>query len=441
MKTNIATKIFKYLTIFIFIGVPVSYVGYLFVQNPDSITLSYWPGKSISLRIAASILATFTIGVLFSGVIALLLSAKHSVEEWLFERKYKALIRNQKLILDARENLVFGRVDDAARVFNRVLDNDPRNLLALFHLVEVLKKKGELKSALLLLERFRENGEHSTELLVEISNLQNKLGNHSAAVDNLSLILKNDPTNKYALKMIVESFQELKLYDRALHFQNELVRVSGHSDRKDAQEKLADLELLIEQKLAGNNFPPQEKFKEILKRHKNHPATLVKLAEKQYYEKDFAEAGKNFLKAYQGTPEFRYLEQAVVSFLKANDPAKAIATAKSGFESKGREGTPTLVQPGFLLINLYLHLGMLDDAAVGISALEESCLREKLTSDCLILEVLKLRLQDKVGAGGKQSEKLIGELSEFLNIPGDQVLDSVVVPKKPTAQQTSSVNQ
>lgn len=216
-------RLFNRFLIFILL---LSLAAYVVVLNRDTATLRL--GSTWEITSAAGFIY---IGVLLTGCLLTFLVAL-AFGAWMFfrERKLINLERRRqsfdKTILQARSYLASGEWLKARDLWQQIIRKDPDNIVARVELSRSFEGSGDLIEALRTLDMTRGALKENTEVLFRAAELNARLGNKTAALDNLGLILRQHP-NRRAARMARDLAEELGKLQDALVYQTQVENFGG----------------------------------------------------------------------------------------------------------------------------------------------------------------------------------------------------------------------
>lgn len=216
-------RLFNRFLIFIIL---LSLVAYVVVLNRDPATLRLGRTWEVSATAGFIYIGVLITGSLFTFLIALAFGARMYIRERRlvgFERRRQSF---ERLILDARAYLASGEWLKARDLWQQIIRKDPDNIVARVELSRSFEGSGDLAEALRTLDMTRSGLKENIEVLFRAAELNSRLGNKTAALDNLGLILRNHP-NRRAARMARDLAEELGKIDDALMYQEQIDGFGG----------------------------------------------------------------------------------------------------------------------------------------------------------------------------------------------------------------------
>lgn len=395
------SKIVK-LLIVLLVAAIISYVFYL---NPLPAQVYLSPDSSITLPMALVLIATFFVGVLVTALFAFFIGLRVTFHTWRIEKKQKQVKEHHHMIAGARGELALKNFNSARGLFQKVIASDPNDVEARVLLAETYRRNGELKEALKVLEEARVEDKKNVELLLLAAEVNEQLGNDTAAFDNAAMVLKLSPKNTFALKRLVADCQRLNRYEEAVTYQEQLLRLVPREDYEQEQQTLAHLELKKAQKsLSG--APLAKALEEILKRHKDFTPARAVLAELRCDALELDAASKLWSKCFEESQDPLYLERIASMWIHADDPTRAVASVRNTLQQPGKKDVDVTAHVFF--ISLLLRLEMVDEARTEFEKLRSISLKDEELKTAYT--VIKAKLLQKEGREDEALEEVFSRL-------------------------------
>jgi len=221
---------------FLLLAAIISAALYVTLSNSDSATLKLGPTLQVTTYAGVIYIAVFAAGCVAASFVALFFGFKG----YLRERKLRSAERNRQAFFDlfvqARSFMAGGEYGAARDVWEQVLRHDFDNVIARVELSRCVEELGDAREALRVLDATRLSSRSNTEVLFRAADLNQRLGNSTAARDNLALVLDTAP-NKRALEMARNLSEKLGDIQDALDYQDQLERV-GYSSEELTQARV-----------------------------------------------------------------------------------------------------------------------------------------------------------------------------------------------------------
>jgi tetratricopeptide (TPR) repeat protein len=387
---------------FLALGLIVCLVLYVVVLNREPATLRLGEAWQISAASGFIYIGVFAVGVLLSLLVGVLFGA---LMYWR-ERRLIALEKRrqsfEQMILKARSYLASDEWQKARDLWQQILRKDPDNIVARVELSRSFQGSGDLQESLRVLDLTRATFKENGEVLFRAVELNLALGNQTAALDNLGLLLRAQPNHK-AAAMARDIALRLGKLDDAFEYQQQ-VESLGFSG-EDYSAIRADLAFRRGvQDAGGDNGRLVEFLVSFTKKHPQHSGASEKLAS-LWLEEGRVENAADLLaksaKTSQGVEGWSrlaslWLKQLASSPLQRAE--RALAAARSAVAgSRGIER----IRAELLVARVQLELGQLDECKATLENLqtirskEGMSLPTDLERDALVLAALTAhRLRD-----------------------------------------------
>ena len=416
-------------------------VSYLFYFNPESIEFIYGPGRSFKGPLALLLAVAFSFGALLVGSLAFVSSVGRSFRERRIEKSRQVLSGQWAELVDGREKMLGGDFKGAETTFQKMLTDNPENVVARVHLAEVFGRQGQKLKAMRVLEKERKNSQN-LEVLFSLAEIADSLENYTAAYDNLVLLLKTYPKNEFLLKSLVKASAELGRFDEAIDYQTRLARLSSGEKYTEAQEELAALELRhLEKQMPKDQVAHKNALEGILKRHKNFGPALARIAEIECKEGKHEKASKLLSKAYRSKADVHYLRWLAQMWLTQGEPERALREIRSLVDDKSP------FDARLFRVGLMFHLasrGLVDSLEEGhnqLTAIESSASEsQKQDPGFVQLKSEGLRLQGRVEDAYKMLFHFGVERFTLANILFPVSVNGAAAPEVGTASAASAVS-
>lgn len=321
------------------------------------------------------------------------------IRSWLREQKLKNLDRQRREFyegaLEARSCAAAGQWRKASQIWESLVRKDPTDMIARMELSRCLEAVGETREALRILESARASNPENIEVLFRTAELQLALGNRTAAIDNLALILSSRP-NCRAATLARDLSEELERYSDALEYQARLEELSaGKMDHSAARACLEYKQLARE--LGTDSAALEKELRSFIRRYPQCVPALARLAAFEALRGEIEKAAQLYSRAAHASGNSSYWMEAASLWLGQNRPEKAVAAARAAVREAG--GIQRL-RFELDLIRLYISLNMLDDAQTALDALEQTAAKEGLPLEgTLLLEYRAARALCLIRAG------------------------------------------
>ena len=347
---------------------------YIVISNRESATFSMGDSWSITANLGVLLISAFSAGLLFSSIIALFFGFK----AWLRERKLISQDKQRQAFLDglveARGLLAAHEWSKSQAIWQGLIRRDPTKSVARVELSRSLEHGGDVSEALRVIESVRAEQTDNLEVLFRAFEIQKLLGNKTAAIDNLALILGKNPSLRAAIEARTLS-EELGRIADALEYHEQCIELG--EDRESSSRHGAELQLkLILQDSQKDKELLGKELIGFLKRYPESVSGHLALAKLEQERGNNQEAAQSLINAAKAGAGLSAWNDAAALWLNQGRPEKAIAAARSA-----AQGTSGLARIEALLFRCQLHLGLnnAEEAEKTLSELKEYTAQQSLT--------------------------------------------------------------
>jgi tetratricopeptide (TPR) repeat protein len=340
----------------------VALISALFLLNPQTAEVHLGRGHSYMLPMALILILTFVAGSLFAFALAFVSQFQLSWEAWRERRLRTSERAHLKDLVGIRELVALENYQEASVKLSQILKEDADNAVARSLLATCQDELGNPLLALRTLEEGRGRAINSSELYLKAATIYEKQGNLTAALDNISLLLKSHPNSKKVLREGVRIAERLDDLDRAVQFQERLLKVTNNMEYQDEQARLAKLELSNIKKKPQTIQP--EELSRLLKKHRTFAPAYEFQAELDQLRGESELATRSYLRGFELSGDTDILAKVAMLWLKKDDPDKAVRNIKTALRDKD-----SLFGRAYLVC-LTAALGMSDEASKELVRLE-----------------------------------------------------------------------
>lgn len=267
---------------------------YITLSNSATATIKLGPTLQVTTYAGVIYIGVFALGCVAASFVALFFGFKG----YLRERKLRAAERNRQSFFDlfvkARSYMAGGEFPAARDVWEQILRHDHDNIMARVELSRCLESIGDLREALRVLDSTRSTSRNNIEVLFRAADLNRRLGNNTAARDNLVLVLDITP-NKKALEEARDLSEAMGNFDDALEYQSELEKVGYSSDELTAARTRITFQTIVHS--AHNDAALREALIPFVKKNPRYVPALDRLAQVEISLGNLDHAAELFVKA------------------------------------------------------------------------------------------------------------------------------------------------
>ena len=346
---------------------------YVVVTNNQSVTIQL--GSWVySAAVGVVLLAAFAAGVLLTATIGLIFGLAAYLRERRLERRERDRLAFYEGMVEARSHAASADWARAHRSWESIVRRDPTHIIARIELSRSLQNQGEAREALRVLDEARAAAPHNVEVLFRAAELNMALGNRTAAMDNLALVLYHQP-NRHAARLARDLSEELGRIEDAFEYQAKLDALGA--DDADADETRARLRfkrLLQEAEAPGAQKDRlSEDLREFVKKHPACLPAVEKLAALEIEEGRSDAAAQLLVKAAKISGAHALWRKVSRIWINGKNPANAISSARTAaHEARGEARLLAELE----LIRLYASLGMIEEALRELAGFEALATQE-----------------------------------------------------------------
>ncbi len=348
---------------------------YIVMLNRDTVTFSIGGAWAITANLGVLLISAFSAGLLVASMIALLFGFK----AWMRERKLLSLDRQRQNFIDgmvrARNLSASADWEKARDLWHSLSRRDPSDIIGRLEYAGALEKDGEYSEALKEVESVRADHPENIEALFRAAELQKFLGNGTAAIDNLALILSRQPCLKAATDARALS-EKLGRISDAIEYHEQCVTLGESHDSAVQHGAVLQLKLLLQEGAQKDSETVRKELIGFLKRHPNvveaHQA-LARIAQKNGQNEEAAQALINAAKSGAGVEAWN---EAAALWLSDGRPEKALAAARAA--AQGTSGVKK-VEADLFRAQLHVGLSQAEEAEKVLETINEYIKSQNLT--------------------------------------------------------------
>ena len=375
------SRVIKLLTFLVIVGI----VSYIYVQNPNPVTVTFSDSRSWTAPLALVLTVTFLLGIILTAVTALYYGARSAFHRWLEKRKIQTEREHWDRIQRVREFIASGALDRACTGLQRIVEENPENVLARVMYVECLQKLNHSDEALEMLDRARAQFTTNIELPLTAANVYLHRGNATAAFDNAQLVLQTDPENRAALRIAKICAERLGNFSKAAEVTERLLRGADSNEVAELELALATLQLKT---IVESSGPDKRKQLEALtKQQRSFVPAFEALAVEEEAHGNNEAAARLHAKAFAIDKHTGHLNSLAQIWLKAHDPARAVSSVRGVLLNE----TDLPLEAQVFFIQLLLHLEMIDEAKKEVDSLQRKIDSAGTASDAVRRELALAR--------------------------------------------------
>lgn len=328
-------------------------------RNLEQITLRLWPGREFNASVGVIVIMVFFTGVACAALISLFFGIKAYFRERRLHKNDQQRSAFYFGMLKARALSSTEEWSKAREEWQKLTKIDPTQIIARLELAHCMDGLGATREALKIIDGIRAEKVDNIEVLLKAVDLNLKLGNKTAAIDNLALIMYHQPNPKTAA-LARDLSEQLNRIDDALEYQKELDRLAERDEISTAITQRLRLKIIL------RDYKEEELLAQLRTFAKQNNCCAeghYHLAQEEKLAGNLERAAEQLLQAAKVGERLEYWEDAISMWLDSGQPEKALSAARTAARS-AKGCTRLFVEMG--LIKLYLRLNMLEEASSAI---------------------------------------------------------------------------
>ncbi len=353
---------------------------YITLTNSETATIKLGPDITVTTYAGVIYLGVFFLGCVLTAVVALFFGFKN----YLRERKLRSAARSHQLFFElflrARSFMASEEWGAARALWEQILHQDEENTIARVELATCIEHLGDTREALRVLDTMRASNHMNAAVLFKAVELNRKLGNNTAAKDNLALIVQEAPT-KRALELARNIAEELGRIDDAMDYQRALEKIGYASEEMVEAKTRLSFEQLI--KSVENESAIRETLTIFVKKHPTYVPALERLAQLEISRSRLEEGAELLVRAAKLSEGDLTKWSTIIDLWLRSAPGdfgrraeRALAAARSA--TQGLHGAKRL-DAEFVVAKTLLAVNRVEDARALLEGLSKLAEKEKIT--------------------------------------------------------------
>ena len=356
-------RLARLLAVALLLTIALSFV----LLNRDSVVVHLWGESSISAMAGVVFIGIFLGGFLLSAAGATFFG----LQAYLRERKLKGQLRVQEAADEsfnkACEDISCGEFSRAERELEGVIKRFPKHLSAYVELADLYSQKGDLSEAIKVIDRARSIASNNVRLLFTSAQLHQRLGNRTAAVDNLALVLFQSPNEK-AARMARDLSEELNRVNDALEYSERLAALTDLT--VEDKKILSRLRFKrISEQHVGDIAGEKTALLSFIKKESECVEAYLRLSEIESMTNNAESAAQYYVRAARINGDLALWDKAAQIWLKSGSPDRALAAARAAVKESSSERE--LISSNLQLARVYLELDLIDEAWIALEAINK----------------------------------------------------------------------
>lgn len=355
------SRITRLLILCFLIGLSIYFVSI----NSDEVSVSVSGQNSVKASTGVIVLFSFAFGLIVATIAAGILAIKGYFREQGFLRRerYKAL--QDEAILQGRSLVASGELKRAKLSFEKLISKDHKNALLRLELSSVFEKMKDPMSALKILDEARVEFPNNEEVLFKTASLHESLGNLTASIDTLALLISKK-ASPLAIRTARDLSMQLNRFEDALLYNDRLKEAEGNSP--DTKEMMGTIKAnILIRDLAHKHEDLTAALMDHVMIFEKCVVAFKELAKLKLSEGKADEAAQCLQRAFRANRDPALIREARNIWFSHGYRDKTVSSIKTWVrEAEGKEEFDARLE----LTKTYLLIGQDSDASYEIDLLE-----------------------------------------------------------------------
>jgi tetratricopeptide (TPR) repeat protein len=335
-------------------------LGYLAILNQENITIRLSEQYIYEIPLIALILFSSVIGAVSMLAYFFIRDARRYFENLQRQRLQKKEQKIQESYTKGLDALSASRYEEAAELFSRIIEDDPRNVNALLRRGDIALRKGDFARAKDFYMKAKDVRPQSIEALFSLEKVFEKENNWQGTLRYLDNILEIDEENPKALYKKRDIYERTKNWEALLETQYKILK-SGipEYDKQNEQKNLLGYKYELGRHYLekGELEKAIKTLKAVIKTDKDFISAYLALAESYISNDNNKEAEKLLIEGYEATSSLVFLVRLEDFFITTGEPGRIIDLYQKAIQTN-----PNDQKLRFFLAKLYFRLEMIDYA-------------------------------------------------------------------------------
>ncbi|MEK6527808.1 MAG: tetratricopeptide repeat protein [Nitrospirota bacterium] len=344
-------------------------LGYLAILNSETVTIKISEQYNPSMPKIALVILSCAIGALSTLAVVAVRDTRRYIEHLQNQRKHKKDLKVQELYSKGLDAFFACRHEEAAELFNHILEEDPDNVDSLLRRGDIAFNTGNPVKAKEFYTKAKELRPQSVEALFSLEKVFEAEQRWLEALRYLDNILEIDEGNPKALYRKREIYETNRNWEALLAVQYKILKIDiPQADKQKEHKNLQGYryELGRYNLEKGDTDKAKKILRVIIKMDKDFVAAYLALAEAYLKDGDVEEAENLLIKGYEVTSALVFLARLEDFFIAVGEPGRII-----DLYQKTILKNPKDQKLQFFLAKLYYRLEMIDyafETIMGIDA-------------------------------------------------------------------------
>ena len=334
---------------------------YLYIDhlNPENVKLYFGYGKFYETSVAAYVVASFILGVIFSIIISFFYDLKRLIVGWREDRKGRKKDEFKELFEKAKSYEMRGDREKAIESLNRLIRRIPDMEETYMHLSDLYVSAKDYNKAIETLELAETYlGKRESILLKRVK--VRVIAKDTQKIENeLKEALKLNESNLETLTMLRDFYISGKSWDEAYEVEKKIKKFIKTEDEnlRVLGIRYEKAETLFNKKFEANSEAIIKELKEIISEDKRFIPSYILLAEAYKRTDRLNEAGRVYGRGYSKTGHIVFLLKMEDLYIDRGNPEVILKIYRRILDI-----SPKNYLVSFLYARLCLRLEMIDEA-------------------------------------------------------------------------------
>ncbi|UCD35149.1 MAG: tetratricopeptide repeat protein [Nitrospiraceae bacterium] len=339
--------------------------------NKESVSLTIWKGVTYQdIPIIGVIFISTALGIISMFLITAVRETRRHLASWHIQRREKKEAKVLDSYSRGLEAYFASRYDEAAEMFQGVLDYDPGHLNSLLRLGDIHFIRKEYLKAEGAYLKAKEIKPRSIEVLLSLERVAETQKNWQSVIKYLDDILEIDSENIKILRKKRDIYEKTGKWEELLDVQHKILKCELEKESLEEEErKLLGFryEMGRDQLEKGHADKALKTLKSVTKADKGFIAAYLSLADAHAGAGNDKEVRAILLKGYEETSSMVFLVRLEDYFINRGEPGTIIDIYQKAVQKNQKN-----MGLQFFLAKLYYRLEMIDYALDTLNGIDIS---------------------------------------------------------------------
>jgi tetratricopeptide (TPR) repeat protein len=337
--------------------------------NKETVDITVWNGVTFeSIPVIAVIFISAAAGIISMFLIAILRDAGRHIENWQIQRKRKKEAKVMDSFLKGLEAFFAFRYEDAAELFEGVLEHDHTSVNALLRMGDISFHNRDYVKAEEFFLRAVEVKPKSIEVLLSLERTAEAQHKWPEALEYLDNVLDIDSDNVMVLCKKRDIYERNMEWEELLDIQHKILKCRMPAEKeKEENGKLLGYKYELGRYYfeTGTTDKAIKILKSVIKSDRDFIAAYILLADAHLKEGDSKEAQDVLMEGHEATSSLVLLVRLEDYFIDEGEPGTIIDIYQKAIQKDQKD-----LRLQFFLAKLYYRLEMIEYAMDTIDSLD-----------------------------------------------------------------------